>query len=201
MSQNTKDTKQQILEASLDLFAAKGFSGTSMREIAQRVEIRKSSIYNHFSSKDDLIEILMGSLGPSVIFDTFKNTLDIDKIDDPYEVLKSFGESLYKLIIKPEEQKFMRLLLREHNNKIVRDILKVHLYNNKRIFLADVFKEMMDKDMIKKGDPVVYANEFTGPLVFFRLVDLLFIYDDEKFEKLKEYIDNHIDFFWSAIKK
>ncbi|MFW5981469.1 MAG: TetR/AcrR family transcriptional regulator, partial [bacterium] len=41
------DTDRKILEAALDLFASQGFHGTSIREIAERVGIQKSSIYNH----------------------------------------------------------------------------------------------------------------------------------------------------------
>ncbi|MFW6287264.1 MAG: TetR/AcrR family transcriptional regulator [bacterium] len=201
MSQENNDTRQQIINASLDLFAAKGFSGTSMREIAEQVGIRKSSIYNHFSSKSDLIETLLDKFGPSSIFNAYREFLNHSgKIEDPYLVLKKMGNDLYQLITKPEEQKFLRILVREHTNKMVREVLKRHLYNDKRALLIGFFEKLIKKGFIKQGDPVVYANEFTGPLIYFRMMEIILYYDGEEFVDLKDYIDNHIDFFWNAVK-
>ena len=44
-------TKQEILEASLDLFSVQGFEATSISQIASAVGIRKASLYSHFESK------------------------------------------------------------------------------------------------------------------------------------------------------
>ncbi len=44
-------TRERILAAALDLFAQHGFGGASMRELARRVGIRESSLYNHFPGK------------------------------------------------------------------------------------------------------------------------------------------------------
>ncbi len=200
MSQGNNNTKEQILEASLDLFASKGFHGTSMREIAQEVGIRKSSIYNHFSSKDDLLESLTDIYGPGSIANSFKKILNSEINQEPYLLLKSIGNIIFQIIVKPEEQKFLRLLLREHNNEIVRDALKESLYSKTRLLIADLFQDLMDRGLIKKGDPLVYVNEFIGPVIFFRIIDILLLYDGEEFKDLKNYIDNHIDFFWNAIK-
>ena len=43
------NTKQEILEASLDLFSVQGFEATSISQIADAVGIRKASLYSHFS--------------------------------------------------------------------------------------------------------------------------------------------------------
>jgi AcrR family transcriptional regulator len=43
--------RDKILEASLDLFAAKGFRGTSIRDIANAVGISISNIYHYFGNK------------------------------------------------------------------------------------------------------------------------------------------------------
>lgn len=198
---NNKDTKQQILDVSLDLFASKGFSGTSMREISEHVGIRKSSIYNHFSSKNDLIKTLLDSLGPGFIMEKYNEFIQLEDLNDPYKLFKEFGEQLYKIIKKPEEQKYMQLLLREHNSKMVTGVLKKYWYNKNGLFWTDFFKNLIEKGLIKKGNPVVYANEFAGPLIFFRLIEILLVSEGEEFDDLKEYIDNHIDFFWNAVKK
>ncbi|MEV0355930.1 TetR/AcrR family transcriptional regulator [Nocardia sp. NPDC050697] len=48
-------TKDAIRDAALDLFAAKGFEQTSLREVADVVGITKASLYYHYASKQDLL--------------------------------------------------------------------------------------------------------------------------------------------------
>ena len=42
----------------LDLFTEKGFDGTSLREIAERLGVTKAALYYHFASKDDILMAL-----------------------------------------------------------------------------------------------------------------------------------------------
>lgn len=48
--------KEQIIEALLCLASEKGLKGVSMSMIAEKVGIRKASLYNHFKSKEELID-------------------------------------------------------------------------------------------------------------------------------------------------
>ena len=45
------NTKEKIFNISIDLFSKKGYDSVSLREIADGVGIKKSSIYSHYSSK------------------------------------------------------------------------------------------------------------------------------------------------------
>ncbi len=49
-------TLRRILEAAYELFAQKGYRGSSMREIAERSGIKAGSIYNHFKNKEEIFE-------------------------------------------------------------------------------------------------------------------------------------------------
>jgi AcrR family transcriptional regulator len=49
-----KPTAERILDAAEDLFAEKGYSATSLGEVADRVGIRSPSLYNHFRNKEAL---------------------------------------------------------------------------------------------------------------------------------------------------
>ena len=51
-------TRERILDVALDLFTDQGFDGTSMREIAERLNISKPAIYYHFASKDEILMAL-----------------------------------------------------------------------------------------------------------------------------------------------
>ena len=48
--------KDQIIEIATDLFKAKGFSGTSMRDLANAVGLEVSSLYSHLSSKEEILQ-------------------------------------------------------------------------------------------------------------------------------------------------
>ena len=52
-------TKQKILTRALDLFASKGYTETSIRDIAAAVGIKPGSLYNHFSSKEELFKYML----------------------------------------------------------------------------------------------------------------------------------------------
>lgn len=52
-------TARRILESATVLFGTRGVHGTSMRDIATDAGIRAPSIYEHFSSKEDLVAALM----------------------------------------------------------------------------------------------------------------------------------------------
>jgi AcrR family transcriptional regulator len=53
------NTKREILNASLDLFSTQGFEATSISQIADRVGIRKASLYSHFESKQAILDALV----------------------------------------------------------------------------------------------------------------------------------------------
>ncbi len=48
------DTRSRIEAVALDLFITKGFAATSLRDIADRLEISKAALYYHFPAKADL---------------------------------------------------------------------------------------------------------------------------------------------------
>lgn len=47
--------KEEILLVTLELAAEKGLSNVSMAQIAEKIGIRKPSLYNHYKSKDEII--------------------------------------------------------------------------------------------------------------------------------------------------
>jgi AcrR family transcriptional regulator len=58
-------TSEAILDAAAELFAERGFEGTALRDVAERVGVRAPSLYNHFPSKQSLYAaVLERGLGP-----------------------------------------------------------------------------------------------------------------------------------------
>jgi TetR/AcrR family transcriptional repressor of nem operon len=48
-------TVDRLRQAATELFAERGYDGTSMADIAERIGIAKASLYNYYSSKDELL--------------------------------------------------------------------------------------------------------------------------------------------------
>jgi AcrR family transcriptional regulator len=49
------DTKAEIRRVAIELFTERGYEGTSLREIAERLGITKAALYYHFSSKESIV--------------------------------------------------------------------------------------------------------------------------------------------------
>ncbi len=47
-------TAERILDVAANLFAERGFAGTTLRDVAEGVGLRVPSLYNHFESKESL---------------------------------------------------------------------------------------------------------------------------------------------------
>ncbi len=58
-------TAERILDAAEGLFAERGYSATTLRDVATRVGIQNPSLYNHFESKEALYAaVLERDIGP-----------------------------------------------------------------------------------------------------------------------------------------
>ncbi len=77
--------KDEILDIATRLFAERGYEGASMGDLAERVGLRKASLFHHYASKDELycavLEQLVRRLGELVFTNaagpgTFAERLD-----------------------------------------------------------------------------------------------------------------------------
>jgi AcrR family transcriptional regulator len=53
--QRRGNTRQRIQDVALELFAEQGYEKTSLREIAERLEVTKAALYYHFKTKEEII--------------------------------------------------------------------------------------------------------------------------------------------------
>lgn len=56
------NTRQRIQDVALELFAEQGYEKTSLREIAERLEVTKAALYYHFKTKEEIIVSLFEDL-------------------------------------------------------------------------------------------------------------------------------------------
>lgn len=52
-------SREQILVASAQIIRQKGFHAASMQDIAEAVHLQKASLYHHFSSKQEILLVLL----------------------------------------------------------------------------------------------------------------------------------------------
>ena len=55
MRESTGGTRQRIQSVALELFTEQGYEKTSLREIAERLNVTKAALYYHFKSKDEIV--------------------------------------------------------------------------------------------------------------------------------------------------
>ena len=72
MTKSTVVSPQAVRDAARDLFASQGYRGTSMKDIAQVLEVSAPSLYNHVPSKQDLLHTIM-----DVAMDRALDALDV----------------------------------------------------------------------------------------------------------------------------
>ncbi|MEY2692544.1 MAG: hypothetical protein RIT03_934 [Bacteroidota bacterium] len=53
------ERKIEILTAAAQLFKAKGYSAVTMRDLAQALDIKAASLYNHIRSKQEILELII----------------------------------------------------------------------------------------------------------------------------------------------
>jgi AcrR family transcriptional regulator len=72
--------RRRLIAAAIELIAEKGVDGLRLREIADRADIGFGSFYNHFASKEELVEAVVaeyvGSLTQAII-------VSADEFEDP----------------------------------------------------------------------------------------------------------------------
>jgi AcrR family transcriptional regulator len=95
---STAELRRRILEASEELFAAKGYGGATTREIALKAETTEAAIFRAFNSKEELFNAAV--LAP---FEKFMAHYAGEWLPDPargtpQEALREFAEDLYTLV-------------------------------------------------------------------------------------------------------
>ncbi|MFJ9901042.1 TetR/AcrR family transcriptional regulator [Streptomyces sp. NPDC091280] len=53
--QRRGNTRQRIQDLALELFAEQGYAKTSLREIAERLDVTKAALYYHFKTKEEIL--------------------------------------------------------------------------------------------------------------------------------------------------
>src|SRR5205085_512733 len=100
--------REAILDAALEVFAQRGYNGSSIDEIAQTAGISKALIYEHFPSKRDLHVSLL----ESHVQEIFKRLAEAAATSDPGEVRLRAGVDAFLGFVETRRDAF-RMLFRD----------------------------------------------------------------------------------------
>lgn len=104
-------TKEKIFDVSLELFSQKGFTNTSIRQIAREVGIKESSIYNHYSSKQAILDDILSTFTNYFVDDLAEDTQMEDLLEKDPLLFYHMGSEGFRQLIKNEKiMKIFRLI-------------------------------------------------------------------------------------------
>ena len=197
-----KNTKQEILNVSLDLFSIYGFEATSMSKIANTIGIRKASLYSHFESKQAILneiidEILEYYDKKSIFVNTDWNTEDIPESVD--EIVKKIQEQIQFILHDPYISKARKMLVIEQfNNPKLSKLQSKQNYIDVLNYFTEFIQLLIQKDILIKEDATIMASQFCLPItVWINLCDR----EPERENEVMERIQKHIEQFFKVYKK
>ncbi len=190
---NGQRTRQAILDAALDLFADKGFFGTSLRDVAAAVGVRESALYNYFAGKDALFDALLEAHQHTK---TERLTaLAEGPIADGRALLEQLAADTLKGFVEPREQKLFRILMSDGVR--LAKVGRINLYERMargRDRLHEILRRLIREGWLRRADPAVLGIAFISPLIMWRQLhaigaDLPMIRNPRKFAR------QHVDHF------
>ncbi len=150
--------KERILRAATELFASKGFDGTSVRDIAEKVRLSVPGMFHYYSSKEEILYEIMTLF----MDDAYKKIMEIynaniDPIEKLSEICKFYVEQYaghkHQLTILISERKS---LISEHRQICIK---KEREYVTA---LTNLFKELTKRKRLKAINHSILAFIFFG---------------------------------------
>lgn len=134
---NTYEKRNEIIHAAVYLFSNKGFSSTSVQDIASHCNISKATIYKLFKSKEDILIEIIKHLNKQIL-------LLVENIDLNPEMssTEKFEEKLYIFFEHLSSKKdFTVMIYQDESVAKSEDFQKISVEN--KFFLLNWFKDMI----------------------------------------------------------
>lgn len=169
-STEARETRRDLVEAALELFAEKGYYGVSLRDIARAAGVQQATIYHHFASKEALFEAVIvdcvgdsGHAGPPAP-PAFHGSAD----ELPAYLERVLVATLEKFTILKERKRF-RVMLSDgvrlaHEGK-------VNFFERTaavREPMLQLFASLMERGLLRRQDPMLVGMMFMAPVLLWR---------------------------------
>ncbi len=185
--------RDEILKVAEEVFAEKNFKGATMREIAEKVNIKKPALYYHFRNKEDIYN--------SMIIEIYGQLQD--KVLDPVKRGRSLEEKIRLFISHlvdfwAQHPAFPRIIAQEviSGSDLVYSELEpkfwMPMYQE---IMAEIEKEGLKEPEVNYVDPQMLAINIFGMTIFYFFAGPIFTaisgedsFSSKNIEKLKEEI-------------
>lgn len=199
------ETKEQIMEASLELFSQNGFLGTSMSDIASQLKITKGALYKHYESKQKILERIIERMAELDLERANEYEMPDAKLDNSAESYTHISaEKIREYSIAQfrhwTEEKFSAqfrkmLTLEQFRSKKMSGLYQNYLAAGPLEYMTEIFKKITKTKPRAKQ----LALEFYGPIFI-----LYSIYDGVSEDKKKSVfvqLEKHIKNFIERLEK
>lgn len=195
-----RNTKDIILFASLKLFADKGYDGVTVRDIAEEVGVMQSSLYKHYTSKQEIFDTLVSKMNQYFGESTERFHLpdgDLEKIARDYatggnDVLKEIGATIFQFYIQDERaSQFRRMLtIEKYKDADIAKIYRETFIDTILSYQTNLFAKMVEQGYMQPVDPHLMAIHFFAPIfMFLNKYDTIPEQEAEAIELLGKHID------------
>lgn len=161
MRKKNEDKRQSILKVAGELFCEHGFEKTSMAEINARVGGSKATLYNYFSSKEELLV--------ECVFDFAEHYLEniFSSLEHPSAdletTLKNFGENVIRVVCTPEMLTVRRLIFSEAKRSCIGQLFYKGIHERQQQ-TAQFLAKAMEEGKLRREDPMVVTQQFRALL-------------------------------------
>jgi AcrR family transcriptional regulator len=131
--QRRGNTRQRIQDVALELFAERGYEKTSLREIAERLDVTKAALYYHFKTKEDILISLFQDLTRPVDELIGWAREQPRTLDTKREVLRRYSEAL------SGAERLFRFM--QENQATVRELSVGESFRDRLMKIMDIVKE------------------------------------------------------------
>lgn len=169
MNKAKLDTKNRILEVSLDLFSQKGYSSVSIRDICGKVGIKESTVYYHFKNKQDIFDVLCESFTNVTYAIPQEFAVEMAKVTTVQEqefifVCQTF---LNDYLMNEKVNKFIRMLIIEQGtNPGAAALYHKVLFDDALAGQKVIFEWLIRIGFLKDGNLESMVMDYYAPVVY-----------------------------------
>lgn len=164
------NTKEKILDTSLDMFARLGYTAVSIRYICKQVGIKESSVYYHFKNKQSILDELINrfTVIANKMISQFENGLT-DGQGSFAEGFNMVADCFFEQYLMDEFcNKVLRVMLIEQfGNDDIRELYKEWLLDKPLKIQSGIFQALINFGVIESGDSEYLAVKYYSPIYFY----------------------------------
>ena len=205
------NTKEKIFDVALDLFSKKGYDSVSLREIAEEVGIKKSSIYSHYPSKEAILISIFEYFTDLFEYDELLNSKELVLATDN-EILTQNPEMFYHIGSEAIKEMFSNernlkiwklIFIQMHYNEKIRVFFQNEILLKPLLFWEEFFTILQEKEIIRKDcNPKLLAKEYYSYPIYL-LLEICAKYEDIPHDSLDDFFkesEEHVKFLLDCVK-